>query len=149
NGRVLVIADDRAMADEMHCALSAKHQVHVEKDSEDALLLVRRAEFDLIMIDLALTSADGLRICSRLRSLEETRRTPLLAIARDHGVEARVRALEIGADGIVTPPVHAGELLARVGAYVRRKRYADHLRKNLRRSIERAVVDPLTSMHNR
>jgi two-component system cell cycle response regulator len=148
DSRVLVIADDRALADEMRYALSPKHQVHVEKDSEDALLLVRRAELDLIMVDLAL-EGDGLRVCSRLRSLEETRRTPLLAIARNHGIEARVRALEIGANGIVTPPVHAGELLARVEAYVRRKRYAEHLRKNLRRSIERAVVDPLTSMHNR
>jgi two-component system cell cycle response regulator len=149
DSKVLVIADDRDLADEMRFALSPKHQVHVEKDSEDALLLVRRAEFDLIMIDLSLAGADGLRVCSRLRSIEETRRTPLLAIARDHGVEARVRALEIGANGIVTPPVHAAELLARVEAYVRRKRYADHLRTNLRRSIERAVVDPLTSMHNR
>jgi two-component system cell cycle response regulator len=91
-----------------------------------------------------------MRVCSRLRSFEETRRTPVLAIARaHHGVDERARALEIGANGIVTSPVHAAELLARVEAYVRRKRYADHLRKNVRRSIELAVVDPLTSMHNR
>src|SRR5262249_48149982 len=42
-----------------------------------------------------------------------------------------------------------GELQACVASRLRRKRYADHLRSNLRRSLERALKDPLTSMHNR
>jgi two-component system, cell cycle response regulator len=147
--RVLVIADDRERSDDLRFALSAHHQVHVERDPDDALLLVRRAEFDLIVVDLTLSGTDGMRVCSRLRLLEETRRTPLLAVACDQGVEARALALDVGANGVISAPVHPVELLARVEACVRRKRYADRLRKNVRLSIERAVVDSLTSMHNR
>jgi two-component system cell cycle response regulator len=81
--------------------------------------------------------------------MEETRETPVLAILEESQLTARVRALEIGVDGIISLPVHPGELLACVASRLRRKRYSDHLRQKLRQSLERAVKDPLTSMHNR
>ena len=129
--------------------MSPSYQVHVDRDVEDALLVVQRAELDLIIIDLSNAGTDGLRVCSRLRSMEATRDTPVLALLQDHQMVARVRTLEIGVDGIVTLPVHPGELLACVASRLRRKRYADHLRNSLRASLERLVKDPLTSMHNR
>ena len=147
--RVLVVTDERDVSEHIRHALSRQHQVYVEKDGGDALLLVRRAEFELVMVDLALSSSSGLRVCSRLRAVDETRRTPLLVISPESDVEARVRALDVGANGFVTALVDPDELVARVDANVRRKRYEDHLRADLRRALERAVKDPLTSMHNR
>jgi two-component system cell cycle response regulator len=81
--------------------------------------------------------------------MDATRETPILAILGERQIAARVRALEIGVDGIIELPVHPGALLACVASRLRRKRYSDHLRQSLRRSLERAVKDPLTSMHNR
>jgi two-component system, cell cycle response regulator len=147
--RVLVVADDRDVSEHIRLALARQHQVYIEKDGGDALLLVRRAEFELIVVDLGLAGSSGLRVCSRLRAVEETRRTPLLVIAPESDVETRVRALEVGANGFVTALIDPEELSARVDANVRRKRYEDHLRADLRRALERAVKDPLTSMHNR
>ena len=148
-GQILLIEDRKEVSDAIWVALSPRHAVYVEKDAEDALLLVRRAELDLIVVDLSLADADGLRVCSRLRTLEETRRTPLLAITAESDSEARVRALDIGVNGFLSPPFHRGELLARVAAQLRRKRYSDDLRRHLRASLEQAVVDPLTGMNNR
>jgi two-component system cell cycle response regulator len=147
--QVLLIEDDREVAREIRLALSPTHQVHVDGDAEDALLVVRRAELDLIVISLSLAGTDGLRVCSRLRSMEATQQTPVLAIAKERDLVARVRALDIGVDGFVSLPVHPEELLARVDSQVRVKRYSDHLRQSLRQSLERAVKDPLTGMHNR
>jgi two-component system cell cycle response regulator len=146
-GCVLLIEDQREIADPIRLALSPKHRVYIEKDAEDALLLVRRTEFDLIAVDLTLSGADGLRVCSRLRALEETRHTPLLAIDWTQEVGTQLRALDLGVDGFVTLPIHPGELLAHVESQVRRKRYWDQLRKGPPRAPE--WVDPLTSMHDR
>jgi two-component system, cell cycle response regulator len=148
-GQILLIEDKKEVSDAIWVALSPRHAVYVEKDAEDALLLVRRAELDLIVVDLSLSNADGLRVCSRLRTIEEARRIPLLAIAAEADSEARVRALDIGVNGFIAPPFHRGELLARVAAQLRRKRYSDDLRRHLRASLEQAVVDPLTGMNNR
>ena len=148
-GQLLLVADDRTTVNQIRSALVPEHQVHIDRDADDALLVTKRGEFDAILVDLSLEGADGLRLCSQLRNLEETRHTPLLAIARERDIVARVRALEMGVNGFVTLPVHIGELQAGVNSQLRRKRYADALRRNLRQSLERAVKDPLTSMHKR
>ncbi len=147
-GRVLLIGDQRGTSDAIRLALLPRHRVHVEKDSEDALLLVRRAEFDLLAVDLSLAGADALRVCARLRALAESRYTPVLAIA-NHDAEASLRALELGVNGCVAQPLHPGELLARVDSQLRRKRYWDALRDGARKPLEWAGVDPLTRMHDR
>jgi two-component system cell cycle response regulator len=145
-GRVLVIEDRPEISDPIRVALGAGHRVHVEKDAEDALLLVRRADFDVLAVDLALDGESGLRVCARLRALEETRHTPLLAIDWKRDDAVQIRALDLGVDGLLTPPIHNGELLARVDSQVRRKRYWDELRRNPRAP---EAIDPLTSMHDR
>ena len=149
SGQVLLVMEDREVIRDVRLALSPSYQVHVDRDAEDALLVVQRADLDLIILDLSNAGTDGLRLCSRLRSMEATRDTQVLALLQDHQMVARVRTLEIGVDGIITLPIHPGELLACVASRLRRKRFADHLRNSLRRSLERLVKDPLTSMHNR
>jgi two-component system cell cycle response regulator len=148
-GQLLFITDDRRALDHIRIPLAPHHQVHMDGDPEDALLVVKRAEFDAILVDLALRGADGLRLCSRLRTEEETRRTPLLAVMRDDNAVVRLRALEIGVSDFLMLPVHPGELAAIVNVQVRQRRYCNTLRRSLRSSLEQAVRDPLTGMHNR
>ncbi len=148
-GQILLVMEDRELIRDARLALSPSHQVHVDRDAEDALLVAQRAELDLIILDLSNAGTDGLRLCSRLRSMEATRDTPVLALLQDHQMVARVRTLEIGMDGVVTLPIHPGELLDCVASRLRRKRFSDHVRNSLRLSLERLVKDPLTSMHNR
>lgn len=148
-GQILLVMEDREVIRDVRLALSPSYQVHVDRDVEDALLVVQRAELDMIILDLSHAGTDGLRVCARLRSMEATRDTPVLALLQDHQTVARVRTLEVGVDGVVTLPIHPGELMASVASRLRRKRFSDHLRNNLRQSLERLVKDPLTSMHNR
>jgi two-component system cell cycle response regulator len=148
-GQVLLVADDRGTMNQIRLPLESQHQVYIDQDAEDALLVVQRAAFDVVVVDLALRSTEGLRLCSRLRSLQEMRRTPLLTITRDGLGLEQVRALEMGVSDFVMLPVHPAELTAIVNAQVRRKRYCDRLRRDVQQSLERAVKDPLTNMHNR
>lgn len=149
DGRVLLIESRDEVADQVRRALDPLHKVHVERDAQDALLVARRSELDLIIVSLDLEGVDGLRVVSQLRSSEESRRTPLLALAGKRNHERLVRALEIGANGFVKLPLEPNEMLARAEAQIRSKRYRDYLGQNMRASLEKAIRDPLTGMHNR
>ena len=94
-------------------------------------------------------SADGLRLCSQVRSLERTRHLPIIVVVQP-GEEARLlRALDMGVNDYLMRPVDRNELLARVRTQIKRKRHSDYLRDRLEESVELAVTDALTGLHNR
>ncbi|MEC9250085.1 MAG: PleD family two-component system response regulator [Pseudomonadota bacterium] len=104
---------------------------------------------DLMLLDLTSPSFDGLRVCARVRSDTATRQVPVVAIVNPDDVKTAVKALELGANDIVYRPVDASELAARVRTQLRRKRYADKLRNRLDESLNMAITDALTGLHNR
>ena len=105
--------------------------------------------FDLYVIDLQASSFDPLRLCSRLRSNEATRQTPILLIAAPEDEPRVVRGLELGANDYCLRPLDANELLARIRTQMKRKRYEQGLRRSLLSTIELATIDPLTGLYNR
>ncbi|MET0876957.1 MAG: diguanylate cyclase, partial [Tardiphaga sp.] len=74
---------------------------------------------------------------------------PILAIADADNNARLLRGLEIGVNDYLMRPVDKNELLARARTQVRRRRYTDHLRDNVQNSIEMAITDGLTGLHNR
>jgi len=90
-----------------------------------------------------------LRLCSQLRSIDRTRFLPIVLVA-DEGEEARImRGLELGVNDFVVRPLDGQELVARLRTQLRRKRYNDELRSSVAKTIEMAVIDGLTGLHNR
>ncbi len=104
---------------------------------------------DLIIVSLSNEKIDGLRLCAHLRSVESTRDLPILVVAEPDEEKKAVRALDLGASDIVFKPIDSEELSARVKTQVRKKRYLDALRSRLDQSMELAVTDQLTGLHNR
>jgi two-component system cell cycle response regulator len=71
-------------------------------------------------------------------------------IVVEPGEGARLlRGLDMGVNDYIVRPVDANELLARVRTQIKRKRYTDYLRTRLEQTVEMAVLDPLTALHNR
>ena len=89
------------------------------------------------------------RLCSQLRSLERTRDVPVLMLGEAEDRARILRGLEIGAHDFLVRPVDRNELLARVRTQVRRKRFTERLRDSVQSSMEMAVMDQLTGLHNR
>jgi two-component system cell cycle response regulator len=148
-GGRIVVADDherqgRRIADE----LAVEHRPVVEADPEKALLAVR-ARADLLIVNIAAKSFDGLRLAAQIRSDEATRHTPILAIIEPSERARVVKALELGVNDLLPRPIDPEEMAARVRTLIRHKRYTDFLRNNLDHSLELAVTDPLTGLHNR
>jgi two-component system cell cycle response regulator len=74
---------------------------------------------------------------------------PILAIAEAENATRLLRGLEIGVNDYLLRPIDKTELLARARTQIRRRRYTDHLRDNVQNSIEMAITDALTGLHNR
>lgn len=149
DGAVLLVEDRERAAERMVEALRSEQHVACEPDPARALLSVPEGHCDLLIVSLNLENADGLRLCSQVRSLDRTRHLPIMIVV-EPGEEARLlRGLDMGVNDYIVRPVDPSELLARVRTQIKRKRYTDHLRTRLEQTVEMAVLDPLTALHNR
>ena len=148
--RVFIIDDNEDHAERIKNGLNdVQCTVSHEKDPEIALSRACSGGFDLIIVNMSLEEADPLRLCSSIRSFEETRLTPILSVVRQGDTRKLVRALDIGVNDYLTRPVDRNELTARVSTQLRRKRYVDQLRSSFQASLEMAVTDQLTGLYNR
>ncbi|RUV79845.1 diguanylate cyclase, partial [Mesorhizobium sp. M1A.F.Ca.IN.020.32.1.1] len=74
---------------------------------------------------------------------------PILLVTEQGRDEMVVRALELGVTDYVMRPVDPNELVARSLTQIRRKHCNDRLRASVQQTIELAITDDLTGLHNR
>jgi two-component system cell cycle response regulator len=148
-GKILIVDDRKSAYERMVVMLSAEHTVEVEPDPNEALFHAAEGEFDLLIVSLGLQNFDGLRLCSQVRSLERTRGVPILIVSEADNNQRVVRGLEIGVNDYLIRPIDKNEMLARVRTQIKKKRYTERLRDNAHKSIEMAITDGLTGLHNR
>ncbi|WP_029417926.1 PleD family two-component system response regulator [Brevundimonas bacteroides] len=147
-GRILIVDDNPRQAEKMVEVLSKEHRPSVETDPV-AGLAAAKGPNDLLIVNVAASEFDGLRLVAQVRSAETTRHLPILAVVDPADRPRLVKALDLGVTDLLTKPVDAEELAARARTQVRRKRYTDFLREKLDYSLEMAVTDALTGLHNR
>jgi two-component system phosphate regulon response regulator PhoB len=124
-GRILLVEDDPALVELLVYSFEREEfDVASTPDGEEALVMVRESPPDLIILDWMIEGISGLELCRRLRRMPETGNVPIIMLTA-RGEEAdRIRGLETGADDYVTKPFSPRELVARVGAVLRRVRPA-------------------------
>ena len=149
SGRILVVEDRPESVAWFRGALESKNKVADIATFDEALVSARSGDFDLIVVSLGIRGFDGLRLCSHLRSLAEIRNTPILVLVSEGENRKLAQALDMGVNDYLMRPVDRNELLARVKTQLRKKRYADKLRHNMQLSLEMAITDQLTGLHNR
>jgi two-component system cell cycle response regulator len=149
SGRILVVEDRPESVAWFRGALEQKNKLVDVAAFDEALVCARGGDFDLIVVSLGIRSFDGLRLCSHLRSLPEVRNSPILVLVSEGESRKLIQALDMGVNDYLMRPVDRNELLARVRTQLRKKRYSDKLRHNVQLSLEMAITDPLTGLHNR
>jgi two-component system cell cycle response regulator len=102
-----------------------------------------------VILNATSRTFDGLRFAAQIRSHESTRNLRILALIDPDDKHRAIKALDIGVNDVLPRPIDPEELAARVRTQIKRKRYTDLLRTNLDQSLEAAVTDPLTGLHNR
>jgi two-component system cell cycle response regulator len=147
-GAILVAEDRQAGIERIRATLSG-YDLTIESDGQQALFRAAEKPHDLAIVSLGLENYDGLRLLSQLRALERTRNMALLMVAEPDDRPHILRGLDLGVNDFLQRPVDRNEMLARVRTLIRNKRYADRLRNSVRTSLEMALIDPLTGLHNR
>lgn len=116
--RVLLVEDDPPTRREVAAYLGLHgFRVSVAGDAATALGLWEAGRPDLVILDLGLPDLDGSVVIRRIR---RDAATPIIILSARDREEAKVEALEQGADDYVTKPFGAAELLARLRAVLRR-----------------------------
>jgi two-component system phosphate regulon response regulator PhoB len=119
--RVLVVEDDRAIADLLKHSFSREgFTVTSTPSGEEALILVEEIRPALVILDWMIEDVSGIEVCRRLRRSRANANTPIIMLTARGEEEDRVRGLETGADDFVTKPFSPKELVARVKALLRR-----------------------------
>ena len=125
--RVLVVEDERKLAQVLSSALQAEHyDVVVAGTGEDGFYRANAELFDLVVLDLMLPGRNGLEILQTLRQRHVE--TPVLILTARDGIDDRVLGLDLGADDYLVKPFALPELLARIRALLRRGRPSEVFR---------------------
>lgn len=116
--RILLIEDELAIIRMVERGLTSHgHQVLSAETGEDGLLIVSTEELDLILLDIGLPDISGHEVLKEIRRLRSD--LPVIMLTARDDVEAKVSALDTGADDYITKPFVYEELLARIRARTR------------------------------
>jgi two-component system OmpR family response regulator len=116
--RILVVDDEPPIAELLSTALSFEgYEVDIAVTGNQALDMVRSFRPNLVMLDIMLPDLDGNEVCRRLRAQGE--QVPIVFLTARDTTEDKVEGLSLG-DDYVTKPFSVEELMARVGAILRR-----------------------------
>jgi two-component system cell cycle response regulator len=148
-GRILIVEDRPESVAWFKSGLEPKNEIADVSAFDEALVRARGGDFDLIVVSLGIRAFDGLRLCSHLRSIAEARNSPILVLVSEGESRKLIQALDMGVNDYLMRPVDRNELVARVRTQLRKKRYSDRLRHNMQLSLEMAITDQLTGLHNR
>lgn len=123
--KMLLVEDDAALAELLVWHFQREDfEIRHTADGEEALLIAQESPPDLVLLDWMIEGLSGIEVCRRLRRMPETQNVPIIMLTARGEEEDRVRGLETGADDYVTKPFSPRELVARVGAVLRRVRPA-------------------------
>jgi two-component system phosphate regulon response regulator PhoB len=119
--RILVVEDEESLTLLLRYNLEvAGYAVESVRRGDEAELRLAEQMPDLVLLDWMLPGLSGVELCRRIRARKETERLPVIMLTA-RGEEAdRVRGLATGADDYVVKPFSVPELVARVGALLRR-----------------------------
>lgn len=116
--RVLLVEDDQHLGKLLLDGLShERYEVDWVRDGYSAVNRILEKDYDLVLLDIMLPKMDGIRVCKRIREVKDI---PVIMLTAKGQIEDKVEGLSAGADDYITKPFSFKELLARIGAVLRR-----------------------------
>lgn len=117
---VLIIDDDQRLGEMLAGYLTSRgYAVERREDAASGLQVVAAGQIDAVVLDVMLPDLDGFEVCRRIRARSDV---PVLMLTARGDATDRIVGLEIGADDYLPKPFDPRELLARLGAILRRSR---------------------------
>lgn len=122
--KILIVDDEKPICDLIDLNLSASgYHCTAVQDGLEAIEMIEKEKYDLILLDIMLPGADGYDIMDYIRPLK----IPVIFITAKREVKDRVKGLKLGADDYLIKPFDVVELVARVEAVLRRYHKAQRM----------------------
>jgi adenylate cyclase len=141
SGLILVVDDNEGNRDVLSRRLLRDGcEVMLAESGRQALRMLRRFNFDLVLLDIMMPEMDGYEVLTALKEDSQLRRLPVIMITAVDEIESVVRCIELGADDYLLKPFNPTLLRARINALLERKQLLDQERERAQ-ELERALAD--------
>lgn len=146
-GTILIVDDNRVNRLLLGRGLEqAGHSVEFAQHGAEALTLLRRRPFDLVLLDVLMPEIDGYGVLEQLQRDPHLRDIPVVVTSAVDELDSVIRCLEMGAEDYLTKPVNPVLLNARINGSLEKKRLRDQQRELIDRFAAKEVAeDMLTS----
>lgn len=134
SSRILIVDDDKAIRKLISVYLDNEGmKTEQAEDAIEALALLEKNDFDLIILDIMMPKLDGIQACLKIR---EERSMPIIMLSAKSEDMDKIQGLASGADDYLSKPFNPLELIARVKSQLRRyKKYNTHS------SVDKSVIE--------
>ncbi|MFT3920550.1 response regulator transcription factor [Cloacibacterium sp.] len=118
--KILILEDNARVSGLMKRGLeSQEYQVYISEDAEDALVLLEKIKFDLIVTDIMLPGIDGISFTKKVRT--KNKEIPIIMLTALGTIDEKLDGFDAGADDYMVKPFEIRELYARIKALLLRK----------------------------
>src|SRR5262249_8683566 len=141
----ILIADDnrvnrlllaRGLEQEGHTVAFAEH-------GGEALDLLRKQQFDLMLLDVLMPELDGYEVLAKLKDDPRLRDIPVIVTSALDELDSVVKCVEMGAEDYLSKPINPVLLNARITASLEKKRLRDQQRELISKFATKEVADDL------
>ena len=116
--RILVVDDEKLIVKGLKFSLEQDGmQVDCAYDGEEAVAMVKKTSYDVILLDVMLPKLSGFEVCQQIRDFSDV---PVIMLTAKGDDMDKILGLEYGADDYITKPFNILEVKARIKAIMRR-----------------------------
>lgn len=132
-GAILVVDDDEGNRDVLNRRLSRQgYEVTTAESGPQALRLLRKTKFDLVLLDLIMPVMDGDQVLAKIKSDPQLRHVPVIMLSAVDELDSVVRCILMGAEDYLSKPYNPVLLQARIGACLERQRLREQEQAHLK-----------------
>ena len=137
---ILIVDDDMGLSALIAMALKdVGYRTHPAKSADAAFAYLKTDIPDLVLLDISLPGISGLKVLDLLKQEPKTSGLPVIMMTSQKETPSKVQGLEGGADDYIVKPFDTAELIARIGALLRRTKHDGKMRRV--REIGKIVID--------
>lgn len=148
--KILVVDDDENNVNFLIRKLTKSgYEVFEARNGSDALNLVDRQKFDLILLDVMMPDIDGFEVAKKIVSNSQYVGTPIVFLSARTSIESKLEGLSLGAVDYITKPFDFRELLARIQLHLEKSEEKNRILEDNMNYKQVANTDFLTGLYNR
>ncbi|MFC4163955.1 response regulator transcription factor [Epilithonimonas zeae] len=118
--KVLIIEDNVRVSALLKRGLESQgYQIYISEDAEDALVMIDRIEFDLVITDIMLPKMNGIELSRLIK--KKNQELPIIMLTALGAIDEKIEGFDAGADDYMVKPFEIRELYARIKAILVRK----------------------------